>query len=90
MNSSPSNSDTPDTSFRHTRRRIARNNDSRVNNINNSDDMSSQNEETRVNLKYGIQQIIQILIPVTICLVFVITTVNVITSYQKTNAGTLY
>ena len=90
MNSSPTNSnpDRPTTSSQASRRtrRVVRNNDNSVNN----DDDSSQNEELKINLKYGIEQIIQILIPVTICLVFVITTVTVITSYQDTNEGTLY
>jgi hypothetical protein len=96
LNSSPSNSTLPTTSARAnrlSRRRVTRNDDSSINNNNNNNNDNNNNtdvEETRINLKYGIQQIIQILIPVTICLVFVITTVTVITSYQKTNAGTLF
>ena len=61
MNSSPTNSNTdrPTTSSQASRRtrRVVRNNDNSVNN----DDDSSQNEETKINLKYGIEQIIQIL-----------------------------
>jgi hypothetical protein len=65
-----------------------------INSENSPSEGSEENEEVeeqnvQINLKYGLEQIIKILIPVTICLFFVIITVNMITSYQKNSSQTL-
>lgn len=46
--------------------------------------------EEEVVLKYGAAHVIKLFIPVTLCLIFVILSLSLIKSYQKSDGATLY
>ena len=52
-----------------------------------SDETDGQQDD--LVLKYGAAHVIKLFIPVTICLLFVIVSLSLITSYQKSNGATL-
>ena len=53
------------------------------------DDENIDEIEEEIVLKYGAQHVIKLFIPVTLCLVFVILSLSLIKSYQKSDGATL-
>lgn len=56
--------------------------------VDGGDDIEEMEEE--IVLKYGAAHVIKLFIPVTLCLVFVIISLSLIKSYQKSDGATLY
>ena len=56
-------------------------------NVVNSDDTEPDIEE--IQLKYGASHVIKLFLPVTLCILFVITSLTLITSYQKSGGANL-
>jgi hypothetical protein len=54
-----------------------------------ADDENIEEVESELELKYGAQHVIKLFIPVTLCLIFVIISLSVIKSYQKSDGATL-
>ncbi len=55
-----------------------------------ANDENIEEIEEELELKYGAAHVIKLFVPVTICLLFVIISLNLITSYQKSGGNTLY
>ena len=53
------------------------------------DDENIEEMEEEIVLKYGAAHVIKLFIPVTLCLVFVILSLSLIKSYQKSDGATL-
>jgi hypothetical protein len=63
-------------------------NDPSPQNVVNDENIDEMKEE--IVLKYGARHVIKLFVPVTVCLVFVIISLSLITSYQKSGGASLY
>jgi hypothetical protein len=63
-------------------------NDPSPQNVVNDENIDEIKEE--IVLKYGARHVIKLFVPVTVCLVFVIISLSLITSYQKSGGASLY